>query len=129
MPGIVRLEVNPSAVTPYYNFLKEFNLLDITSNVKSLYSMTESNKEEMAENIASLINRNYTMMDKNEKISGEDKVNTVNFLIYVPMILSCFKLLMGEFFEEYGGIIISCFFIILFVLLYLYLLNFATGGG
>lgn len=87
------LAENPSAITPYYNFLREFNLLDITSNVKSLYSMTESNKEDMAENIAALINRNYTMMDKNEKISGENKVNTVSFLIYVPMILACLKLL------------------------------------
>lgn len=87
------LQENPSAITPYYNFLKEFKVLDITSNVKSLYSMTESNKEDMAENLAAFMNRNYTMMDKNEKITSEDKINTVNFLIYIPMILACLKLL------------------------------------
>lgn len=105
-----KLERNPSAIEPYCEFLKGFHLLDITSNVKALYSISEADKKETADNISSLIDRNYKMIDKNAKLLKEDKANAANFVIYVPMILACLKLLLdmtvfiSVFIQQMGNI-------------------------
>lgn len=105
-----KLERTPSAIEPYCEFLKTFHLLDIMSNVKALYSISEADKKETADNISSLIDRNYKMIDKNAKLLKEDKANAANFLIYVPMILACLKLLVdmtvfiSVFIQQMGNI-------------------------
>lgn len=87
------LDENPSSVEPYYNFLKPFNILEINSTVKMLYSLTEHGSEHMVENINALIERNNNLIDKTEKDLSEDKITIMSVILYIPMVFASIKLL------------------------------------
>lgn len=70
---LTRIEENPTAVEPYYEFLARFRILDISSAIRNLYSISDNNSEDMDKQLNSLIERNYSIINKNEIASYEDR--------------------------------------------------------
>lgn len=90
---IVDINSNPSAVTPYYNFLLEFHIMDISSTVKMLYALEDADIADMDKNINNLITRNCTLMLKNEKQVDESRLSVLRFMEYIPMFVASLKLM------------------------------------
>ncbi|MBS6329660.1 MAG: hypothetical protein KH425_08955, partial [Prevotella bivia] len=52
---IYDIELNPSDIKPYYEFLSEFNVMDIQSAVRMLYSIGDLDKDSMNQTINALV--------------------------------------------------------------------------
>lgn len=85
---------NPSDVTPYYKFMKRFNILDVQSTVKNLYAFTEINNDDVDATINALIDRNYVMVDKHEELKERDADSLRRFSLNIPSLFVAFKIAM-----------------------------------
>ena len=61
---IYEIELNPSDIMPYYSFLSEFDVMDIQSAVRMLYSIGDLDRDSMNQTINALVRRNYELSDK-----------------------------------------------------------------
>lgn len=89
---ILELENAPSDVRPFYHFLSEFQLLDISSTIKTLYAASELQSDEIELTVNTLIKRNYEMVDKHEKIKNRDSISVMRFGEYIPMVFVSVKM-------------------------------------
>lgn len=88
---IFSIEENPSDVTPYYQFLDMFHVLDISSSVRILYSLSENDAESIEMAVNTLISRNYELMDKYEDTDNRDRISVMRFAEYIPTIFVSIK--------------------------------------
>lgn len=88
---IFSIEENPSDVTPYYEFLNMFHVLDISSSVRILYSLSENDAESVDMTIHTLIRRNYELMDKYEDTNNQDRISMMRFAEYIPTFFVSIK--------------------------------------
>ncbi|SHJ01614.1 hypothetical protein [Parasporobacterium paucivorans] len=89
---IGQLHENPKGIEPYHHYLSEFDISEITSAMRILYSMSELSHEKSQEMLNVLTERNYSMIDKAEKIYDKNKIATIKQLLYMPMIFSMCKI-------------------------------------
>ena len=89
---IYALEESPTDVRPYYNFLSEYEILDISSTVKMLYSISELDYESIDITMNTLIKRNYEMIDKHEEVKNQNSISMMQFAEYIPMIFVSLKI-------------------------------------
>lgn len=89
---IYELEESPTDVRPYYNFLSEYEILDISSTVKMLYSISELDYESIDTTMNTLIKRNYEMIDKHEEVKNQNSISMMQFAEYIPMIFVSLKI-------------------------------------
>ena len=89
---IKQITEDPADVEPYYEFLKEFNIMDISATVRMLYSFTEIKDSEADETINTLIERNYSILDKHDELKEKTKASIRGFAYYIPMLFSVCKL-------------------------------------
>ncbi|MBQ4282967.1 MAG: hypothetical protein IJB96_03465 [Lachnospira sp.] len=89
---IYDIEESPTDVRPYYTFMNEYGILDISSTVKTLYSVSELESDNTDRLLNSLIRRNYEMVDKHEELSNADSISVLKFSEYIPMIFVALKL-------------------------------------
>ena len=80
---IYELEESPTDVRPYYNFLSEYEILDISSTVKMLYSISELDYESIDTTMNTLIKRNYEMIDKHEEVKNQNSISMMQFAEYL----------------------------------------------
>lgn len=83
---------NDYSVTPYVEFLKEFNIKEVGNAMRSLYSFNKATNEESEQQINSLIKRNNEMLAKSEKIKNEDVTSMYGFMVIMPMVIGCVKM-------------------------------------
>lgn len=89
---IQQITEDPTDVEPYYLFLKEFNIMDIQATVRMLYSFTEIKGSEVDETINTLIERNYSILDKHDELNEKTKASMRGFAYYIPMLFAVGKL-------------------------------------
>lgn len=89
---IYELDDNPADVTPYYTFLEEFKILDISSTVRTLYSITENETQNMSEVISGLISRKYELVDKHEAQRNQNNISMLKFAEYIPLFIVSVKI-------------------------------------
>ena len=90
---INELEEDPVTIRPYANFLKKFYINDITSAMKSLYSIKQQNETNASKQISDLIMKNQSMMEKGERIRNENQLIGMNMMGTLPMIVGSLKLI------------------------------------
>lgn len=90
---INELEEDPVTIRPYANFLKKFYINDITSAMKSLYSIKQQNETNASKQISDLIVKNQSMMEKGERIRNENQLIGMNMMGTLPMIVGSLKLI------------------------------------
>jgi len=86
-------EMYPVGIEPYDNFLKEFELEEIKSGMKMLYSMSELGKEEADVQISSILDRNIRLENQAEEMKNKDRIGIATFLNVVPMMIGVFKIM------------------------------------
>lgn len=89
---IMALEENPTDVRPYYQFCSEFGVLDISSTVKILYSVSELSKDSTESLLNTLIKRNYELVNKHDEIRNRDSLGLLKFGEYIPMLFVSIKI-------------------------------------
>ena len=89
---VEEIEQHPNALQPYI-FMREFQIPDVLSAMKILYSMAEFGIRDMGGQIDALVQRNTVMMDRAERLKEEDLMAGVGFLVLLPMITGVVKML------------------------------------
>lgn len=90
---ILALKEDPTGMMPYNNFLKDFNLPEIRSAMKMLFSLSEGTGANASDQIEDIIRRNQQMMDKAEKLHMEDTASGMYALFLAPQITGGLKLM------------------------------------
>ncbi len=85
------LEEDPTTIRPYNNFLKSFDLPDISSAMKMLYAMNEAGREEAVAQINTLVERNNQLLEKAERLRNEDVNALSGFVVALPMVVTLVK--------------------------------------
>ncbi len=83
----------PTEVFPYTNFLHDINVSNIHSSMKLLYSIATYGSEEEEKQIAELIERNGSLMNKAEQVKNTDRLSKVYIYKFIPMAGSALKLI------------------------------------
>lgn len=87
-------EKDPVSINPYLNFLGMFNVSELSTAVKVLYSIKMLSAEDSQRQINDLIVRNQTLLESSEKIRHEDSIAGVSFISMLPMVLLSGKLML-----------------------------------
>ncbi len=90
---ILELKKDPSGMKPYNNFLSDFNMPEVRSAMKMLFSLSEGTGANAADQIGDIIRRNQYMMDKAEKLRMEDTASGMYALFLAPQLTGGLKLL------------------------------------
>lgn len=98
------IDEDPESILPYQNFLSEFDLPEVQSASRMLYSLTNCGKDDSEAQINTLIHRNNVLMDKAERLQNENDVAGIGALTFVPMVLATLKMIMDL------GLIFGSFF-------------------
>lgn len=88
---ILEINENLTGIEPYHNFLSEFDVIDVKSAMRMLYSMTELSHDKSNEMLDILIERNYAIQSKSEKDYINNKTLALKQLLYMPMFFCMFK--------------------------------------
>lgn len=102
------LDQDPTTIKPYNNFLKAFDLPDISSAMKMLYAMNEAGRDEAVKQINTLVERNNKLLEKAERLRNEDVVALSGFMVAIPMVIIFVKtvidlgLILMSFMEKMG---------------------------
>lgn len=114
-PGIIKpalfkmlkeLDANPASVDPYNNFLKEFNMEEVSESMTALYSLAQSEGGDIEDEFANLIKRNNELSNKAEKLKNEDKLFLMQLNMYLPSAVCCIKM-MGDLFMFFSAFFMS----------------------
>lgn len=89
---LIRALNDPTAVEPYYEFLARFQIEDINSAIRSLYSLSSMDSDIVDEQLNQLVARNYEFIDKSEAASAKDTNAAMRFTEYIPTMVASFKL-------------------------------------
>lgn len=83
----------PTEVFPYTNFLHDINVPNIHSSMKLLFSIATYGSEEEEKQIAELVDRNASLMNKAEEVKNNDRLAKVYIFKFIPMAASALKLI------------------------------------
>lgn len=83
----------PNIVAPYLKFMDKFDVSDIFSAMKILFSMAEYGAKDITKQIGALVERNSSMIDRAERLRAEDSLAIMSFFVLLPMVTGVFKLL------------------------------------
>lgn len=87
------IQKNPASIGPYLNFMSQFDLPDIQSALRMLYSMSETGTDDFGKQILFLIERNNRLLDKSERMVNEDRISGTGMLVLVPMVTGSLKMM------------------------------------
>jgi hypothetical protein len=87
----------PTEVFPYTQFLRGVNVPNIHSSMKLLYSIATYGSEEEERQIAELLERNASLMNKAEEVKNGDRLAKVYIFKFIPMGASALKLIVDMF--------------------------------
>lgn len=88
-----KLDKMPESVIPYLDFMKDFNVPEIQSSMKMLYSISEGTGGDSGKQIAEIIRRNNMLLDKSEKNAFDNVLAGMYGLFLAPQIAGGAKLL------------------------------------
>lgn len=90
---IKELDDDPVTMKPYINFLSTFELPDISSAMKMLYSLNEAGQDEVVTQINTLVTRNNELLEKSERLKNSDSIAITGYLVVLPMVFSLVKMI------------------------------------
>lgn len=91
------LDKNPESVIPFLDFMKDFDVPEIQSSMKMLYSISSGTGGNPKKQIAEIIRRNNMLLDKSEKNAFENAFAGFYGLFLAPAIVGSGKLLIDMF--------------------------------
>lgn len=96
------LRDNPTDMMAYVNFMQEYNLPQVQSTMKMLYSISEGSGGVASVQIEDIIRRNQIMYDQSEKMKNSDEMAGMYALFLAPQVTAGVKMLVDMFVMFYG---------------------------
>jgi hypothetical protein len=96
------LRDNPTDMMAYVNFMQEYNLPQVQSTMKMLYSISEGSGGKASAQIEDIIRRNQIMYDQSEKMKNSDEMAGMYALFLAPQVTAGVKMLVDMFVMFYG---------------------------
>lgn len=84
---------DPVTMGPYNNFFGIFDMPQLITSIKTLYSLQSTAKEDTMRQLNDLVTRNQELISQSEEIRLNDTIAGVSFLTYIPMLVMSFKLM------------------------------------
>lgn len=89
---LLDIDENPGSPKGYFGFLEKFNIHEVSSAMKMLYSLTELGADDTSQTLDALMNRNHLLIEKTEKENAENKMIFLKQLVTVPMLFAGLKI-------------------------------------
>lgn len=104
---LVRLDADPTSMTPYLRFLEDYEVSNLKMSVNFLYALSEFGSDDMLAQLDYLIEQNSHLTINEEKLRNEDALSGMSMMILAPMLISVFKLMIDLmlFFNTFMGYI------------------------
>lgn len=91
---LLEIEQKPNHMKPYLNFMPEFDLPDIQSALRMLYSLSSfGDAKDAKDQIGVLVQRNNKLLDQAERLKNEDALAGAGVLILIPMLTGSIKMM------------------------------------
>ena len=87
------VEKAPASIWPYMNFFGEYNSHELSTAIKTLYSIRTLSSEDSQRQVNDLIDRNQELLAESERIRQENSIAGVGFIGLLPMVLMSFLLM------------------------------------
>lgn len=84
---------DPATVTPYFNFMKDFDIPDITMSMKMFYSIASGIGSNVQQQVDEIIKRNNILLDKTEKIANDNNLAKMYMMFLMPQLSGGAKVL------------------------------------
>lgn len=95
-PAIARFIVDnkqsPESIEPYLGFLSQFQIPEISSTMKMLYSISRGAGGDAGMQIADIIRRNRMMYDRSQKLVNEDSLAGMYAMFLAPQLTGGVKM-------------------------------------
>jgi len=86
------IQSNPESLKPYSDFMKDFNLPDVSSAMKMLYAIFSGKGGDSDEQIAELIARNNIMLNQAEILAADDVMGGFYTIFLLPTLVGSLKI-------------------------------------
>lgn len=87
------VEKDPVSIRPYINFLGGYNVSELSTAVKTLYSIRILSHEDSQRQVNDLIQRNQELLANAEQLRHQDSIGSVTMISMLPMVILSFKLI------------------------------------
>lgn len=85
---------NPSSVQPYNDFLHQWEIPEVQTGMKILYSVNEGGFQSVKQQVRFLVEQNHLLMDKNDRNSRKNSIAIMRMLRQIPMLLAGAKIVL-----------------------------------
>lgn len=90
---IQKLQLRPTDMEPYLEFLQEYALPEVQSSMKMLYALSEGTGGNANHQISDIIRRNQLLLDQAQKMKNEDALGGLYALFLAPQLTGGAKML------------------------------------
>lgn len=90
---IQKLQLRPTDMEPYLEFLQEYALPEVQSSMKMLYALSEGTGGNANNQISDIIRRNQLLLDRAQKMKNEDALGGLYALFLAPQLTGGAKML------------------------------------
>lgn len=90
---IQKLQLRPTDMEPYLEFLQECALPEVQSSMKMLYALSEGTGGNANNQISDIIRRNQLLLDQAQKMKNEDALGGLYALFLAPQLTGGAKML------------------------------------
>lgn len=87
------LKQNPESLEPYLNFLKDYELPDVTAAMRMLCALSNGGYGSGEKQLAQILNRNQELLDKSERSRNEDALAGLYGLFLAPALTGAGKMM------------------------------------
>lgn len=84
---------NPTSINPYLDFMKDFDMPDITMSMKMFYSIANGIGSDVQQQVDEIIKRNNILLDKTEKIANDNNLAKMYMMFLMPQMSGGAKVL------------------------------------
>lgn len=90
---IQKLQLRPTDMEPYLEFLQEYALPEVQSSMKMLYALSEGTGGNANNQISDIIRRNQLLLDQAQKMKNEDALGGLYALFLAPQLTGGAKMI------------------------------------
>ena len=90
---IQKLQLRPTDMEPYLEFLQEYALPEVQSSMKMLYALSKGTGGNANNQISDIIRRNQLLLDQAQKMKNEDALGGLYALFLAPQLTGGAKML------------------------------------
>lgn len=87
------LQQNPESLDPYLNFLKDYDLPDVTAAMRMLYALSNGGYGSGEKQLSQILTRNQELLDKSERAGNEDALAGLYGLFLAPALTGAGKMM------------------------------------